>query len=531
MNVLILSGAESHIEINSFHYSLRSAFLKFNNHFYEINNRYLDNTDFNEYQPFQTPSLNSVILGASLEEIGVPYDILTGLLLDSSSGMSQLDEMLYKKDYGVIAISTTLLLTPDFVKKLVLHIKKIQNECIIVVGGPLLFNNKSIIDINSIDYFIYGDGEDIFPKLITEIIKGNKESQFDGVFGWKDNIRYGNSNCLLVDINKQKIPDWEKYLLSHKVKKKNILPENTVFQLLIETTRGCPFNCAYCNYHNYGSKVRYKNANRICVEIDKLYRLGIRKIGFWDTSFTYPPNRLNELLNMIEKRKYKNLYFSGFATLHSINDELLKRMSTLGFRELFIGLESGNNSILKAMNKRITREEIIDKFEKFSLIKDINFICSFIVGYPGENYETIEDTIDLIKNIKVKYIELSPLQILRGSELFHNPQRYGLKYILSESNDLVESWEHLTMNSDQALENTLKIYDRISVETDSLVIAPLLHVTSLAQKYNPLKSNSNFRFLKMIQKGISLSRINSISELTKVCLEIESKYKHKIHSN
>lgn len=531
MHVLIISGSERHIENNAFYSHLRSAFINFNEQYFKTNNQYLEVSEFNEYQPMQIPSLNSVILGATLEDIGVSYDLLTGILLDSTNGILKLDELLHKRYYDVIAISTTLIFTTNFIRRLVEHIKQIQKNSVIVVGGQLLFDNKELLDVSLIDYFVFGDGEDAFPILIKEIIKGNKEPHIKGVIYRQANTIIGDNTFKLIDINNQRIKIWDKFLSNLESGKKEYISKNTVFPLLIETTRGCPYKCTFCNYGIYGSKVRYKSAVNIYSEIDELYRLGVRKIGFWDSTFTYPNSRLIELMDLLQKANYQDLEFSGFATIQDLNKGIISRLSSLGFRELFIGIESGNDHLLNAMNKKIKREEIISLFNSVYNIKSIDFICSFIVGFPGENDDSIEDTIDLIKKIRVRFIELASLRVRKGSELYRNPHKYGLNFEMDGGTNTAISWKHITMNSEQANQNVLKIFNRISLETDSLVIAPLLHITGLTQKYDPLKSEKNFELLKLVQRGISFTILNDKKNQTKICFEIEKLISRKISNN
>jgi len=148
----------------------------------------------------------------------------------------------------------------------------------------------------------------------------------------------------------------------------------------ITTSRGCPFNCSYCGAQViWKRKVRRRSVSKIINEIQYLIgRSGSRSISFWDDSFTCDRKYTLELTEAL--RKIDGVKYSCITRLDLIDEDSLSRLRNSGCCNILFGIESGNDDILKCIDKKMTRD-IIKK--KVGLVETagIPWLGFFIMGY------------------------------------------------------------------------------------------------------------------------------------------------------
>jgi radical SAM superfamily enzyme YgiQ (UPF0313 family) len=166
---------------------------------------------------------------------------------------------------------------------------------------------------------------------------------------------------------------------------------------VVVASLGCPNTCAFCTAGAYGYKVR--DVDNVIEELKYLERLGIKEILFQDPTFSVSTKRIKELCTkMIEN----NLHFSWSCNvdIKSLNEEKIMSMKQAGCHTVSVGIESGDDDILKKYSKMITVEEIkqaVDLLKKYK----IKILGYFIIGLPGEDRESILKTISLSKQLNI----------------------------------------------------------------------------------------------------------------------------------
>lgn len=166
---------------------------------------------------------------------------------------------------------------------------------------------------------------------------------------------------------------------------------------VVITSLGCPFNCAFCTAGAFG--YRQRRLDNILEELVYLKKLGLKEILFQDPTFTVSTNRV---VNLCQQMIQASLDFtwSCNAELKSLNEEKIKWMKAAGCHTVSVGIESGDETILKKYSKPISASEVK---EKIQLIKKYNLkvLGYFILGLPGETRESIERTIKLAKSLPI----------------------------------------------------------------------------------------------------------------------------------
>jgi len=167
------------------------------------------------------------------------------------------------------------------------------------------------------------------------------------------------------------------------------------------TSRGCPFNCSYCfgartsrrNSVNSGAPFRGASPERVVEEIGLLYdRWGVRGIKFSDVEFCASSARVENICSLILAKGYKDLRWRAVTHAKSVKPELLKLMRSAGCANIYYGVESGDDRMLRVMNKKAALEDVREAFRR-TREAGIKPEASFLLGVPGETEESAENTI------------------------------------------------------------------------------------------------------------------------------------------
>lgn len=166
-------------------------------------------------------------------------------------------------------------------------------------------------------------------------------------------------------------------------------------------SRGCPFNCIFCNTPAYwGKKMRYRDPLNVVGEVEYLHKMyGAREVFFQDDTFNLNHEWAFGVFEEIIKRGLnKEMIFRICARVNEklLTEEFLDMAIRAGVWNIFYGLESGSQEMLDNMKKGITVEEInraIDMTRK----KNLQTACALVVGLPGESWETLRKTGLLIQ--------------------------------------------------------------------------------------------------------------------------------------
>ncbi|MDI6735993.1 MAG: radical SAM protein [bacterium] len=292
-------------------------------------------------------------------------------------------------------------------------IKKINKGIKVIVGGhhPTLFHDEFLINKN-IDFVVRGEGEETFLELIKELESNkNQFTEVDGLsFRQHNNIIHNRNRKLILNLDSLPYPNRELLL-----DKEDYFPKLN-FEII--TARGCPFSCAYCGAFNmWGRKIRFRSVQNIIGEMLILCRkYNIDQFLFWDDSFTMDKKRIVEFCNKLRNISDYCLKWSCITRLDLIDEELLQQMRESGCRNIYLGVESGSEEMLKLIKKGITKEKIR---EKSVLMKSsgIKYSTFFMMGLPGETKEQILETYNFMKEIGPDNAEINIFNPLPGTKL------------------------------------------------------------------------------------------------------------------
>ncbi len=280
--------------------------------------------------------------------------------------------------------------------------KKVSPKSKIVVGGvhATVLPTQTLKECSAIDYLVVGEGELTLDELLKAIEK--KRPSFRKIKGLAFRTKEGK---IIVNERRELIKNLD--LLPppayHLLDMSKYVPHPTQYKVLpnfpVIAQRGCPFNCAFCGAQSvHGRQIRFKSVENLIKEIELLInKYGARGIYFQDSTFTVNRNYVAKLCQEIINRKLK-FYWEINTRVDCLDTELLSLMKKAGLWMIAFGLESGNQTSLDLLNKRISLAQI-EKAVKMTRKKGIATLSSWILGLPGESEDMIKKTIQFAKRI------------------------------------------------------------------------------------------------------------------------------------
>ena len=284
--------------------------------------------------------------------------------------------------------------------------KKLDPKMKIVFGGigASFLWEHFLKHFPEIDFVITGEGEYAFLDLIRWIEKGDSEglNNIKGiVFREKGKIVKTQDADLIPHLDQLPIP--AKYF---------------EYQML-SSSRGCPWKCTFCGSPEFWrKKIRFRSPENFVEELEMLYQKGITFFYFSDDTFTIDNGRVIEICKRIIEKKMEISWYA-ISRVNYVNDEVLYWMRKAGCTQISYGIESGSKKIRDLLNKKIDTAQIKKAFKltgRYGILPR----AYFIYGSPGETWETIQESIDLILEIKPLCIIFYILDLFPGTELYSN---------------------------------------------------------------------------------------------------------------
>lgn len=185
---------------------------------------------------------------------------------------------------------------------------------------------------------------------------------------------------------------------------------------VMQTTRGCPYNCIFC-FNFYTKKVRYKNLENLIKEMKQLQEQGVEEMFFIDQTFTVNKEYTCELCKKMIEEKIK-IRWSCETRIDLMDEELIKLMKEAGCYAIWFGVESFDESVLEINQKgykSIDFKETIDLLNKYKL----DYRAFIMIGMKGETKESLKNTVDRIIESKIKLSKtIVQCQERYGTKLF-----------------------------------------------------------------------------------------------------------------
>jgi anaerobic magnesium-protoporphyrin IX monomethyl ester cyclase len=184
----------------------------------------------------------------------------------------------------------------------------------------------------------------------------------------------------------------------------------------IMTTYGCPYHCDFCSKPIFGNRFRRRSLDRIFEEIQDIKTWGYTGLWIADDCFTLDLDHVRTFCQRLIREKL-DMQWCCLSRVDKMTAQEIDLMQASGCQKVFFGLESGSNKILQLMHKQITTEMAEQTLNLFasSAIRTAGF---FMVGYPGETYDSIETTFNWALTLPLDEISFTIPYPLPGTQLF-----------------------------------------------------------------------------------------------------------------
>ena len=281
----------------------------------------------------------------------------------------------------------------------------------IIMGGPHIsvYGQKIFEQVPEIDAAIQGEGELSISMLVASLDTGKDFSAVPGLIT-RDVLNpqaafIGNLDTLPLPARHLLPNDKYTYLLS----KGRV---TTVF-----SSRGCPYQCIFCDKAVFGSQWRARSAENVLAELEQVVReLGVKSVVFYDDLFTVKKERIIEICQGILDRKL-DIDWKCEGRVNITDEESLAWMKRAGCSMIAYGVESGNQKGLDYLNKGTNVGQIRRAFA-LTRAAGIRPMAYFVLGIPVETYGEEIATIEFAKEIKAAYAQFSVLSPTPGTKLY-----------------------------------------------------------------------------------------------------------------
>jgi radical SAM superfamily enzyme YgiQ (UPF0313 family) len=325
----------------------------------------------------------------------------------------------FKPDLIGISVYTVKIASALRVAQIV---KDVNPDIPAVFGGP----HPSVKSVESlkiapcVDFVLRGEAEFSFTRLAETIETKGPLSDIKGLSFRKDGQIFHNPDTDFIE-DLDRLPPPARDLL---INKGTYTPEDMG---LIMSGRGCPFECTFCSSAGvWGRKIRFRSIENVLDEIQQVKNAyGTVQFSFKDDIFTIKTNRVLEFCRLLKERNL-TIKWDCNVRVNLIDESMLAQMKSAGCNGIKLGIESGSDRVLKdVMKKKITVTQI-KKAAELIRKAGIHWTGYFMMGLPTETEQEMNQTLELMRNIKPDFASLSVYEPLPGTQLYHTGVAAGL---------------------------------------------------------------------------------------------------------
>jgi anaerobic magnesium-protoporphyrin IX monomethyl ester cyclase len=347
------------------------------------------------------PPIGLYYIAALLLEKGVDVEILNWRTIQQTP--DKIREILREKNPDLIGFSI-LNANRWGAIEIARQAKELNPGVKIVLGGPgaTFLWEHLLTHFAEIDFVVLGEGEFPFWNLIRHLEEkgASRLDAVDGIAFRQEGqpVKTGPSEPIR-DLDW--LPDPAQYF---------------TFQHLV-SSRGCAWDCAFCGSPQFwGRRIRFHSPQYFLTQLERLHGRGSHFFYFSDDTFTVDKERVIAICRGIIERGL-SITWNAISRVDRVDEEILYWMRQAGCIQISYGVESGSAAIRQALNKTIRLEDVR---RAFSLTRRYGILARayFIYGAPGETEETIQETLDLIREIRPLNAIFYLLDIFPGTALY-----------------------------------------------------------------------------------------------------------------
>jgi anaerobic magnesium-protoporphyrin IX monomethyl ester cyclase len=381
-------------------------------------------------EEFPSPPLGICYVAGACEAAGGQVQIFDYIVnrYDPEKLKKQLDD--FQPD---VVGATSVTLNFPAAAEIIKTVKRLRPSVVTMMGGPHVSFDapSSLRAYPEIDVIFIGEAERSLQQWLPAYKDKSAWNSIKGLAYLHDDqfVTTGQGD-FIEDLNAIPLP--ARHLLP--ISKYQALG----FPISIITSRGCPNKCIFClGRKMVGFKSRYRDPRLVADEIETILSLGFNRINIADDLFTANKKRVQSFCEEILNRGIR-FDWSAFARVDTVHEETLRLMRQAGCDAVSFGIETGNPEMLKTIRKGITLDQAR---HAVGLCKKVGIQAhaSFMIGLPGESHQTMSDTLEFAKGLKIEhgYHMLAPFP---GTTVREHVADYDIEI-------LTDDWKRYDANS------------------------------------------------------------------------------------
>ncbi|MEG1583593.1 MAG: radical SAM protein, partial [Anaerovorax sp.] len=325
---------------------------------------------------------------------------------------------LLRGEYDVVGFSCYIW-NIEYIVKIAENLKKAVPHIKLLLGGPeVSFDTLHFMETYPfVDFIIQGEGEEGFCQLAEKLVEGSHE------LGKIKGLAYRHDGKICVNPVTETI-DFEKIVFPYD---KLVCESDKV--IYYESTRGCPYQCAYC-LSSIEKRIRTLPMERIKSELSYFIHKGVKQVKFIDRTFNWNKVRTLEILKFLMDRD------NGVTNFHceicaDLIDEGFLDLLQKARKDLFqfeIGVQSTNKKTLRACNRNSDFPTLRKNVKGIIQLKNTHVHVDLIAGLPYEDYHSFRDSFNNVYELGAENLQLGFLKLLKGTPIREKIEEYGYVY-------------------------------------------------------------------------------------------------------
>ncbi|MBI2860637.1 MAG: B12-binding domain-containing radical SAM protein [Chloroflexi bacterium] len=357
---------------------------------------------------FRFPPLGVGYVAASLKNAGHEVSILDCTFMDRRSALEEAAQARAE----VVGIYSMVTMKADSL----IFARHLRGRCrLLIAGGPLPSSDPASF-VDDFDVVISGEGEKAAPEVLDACGNGHNLAAIPGIAYRDGGGQPAFTGARPFEASLDGIPFPARELMPNDRyiaywKRRGGPPTTTIM-----TTRGCPFSCEFCSNAVFKVSYRQRSPANVVDEVEQALSLGYERIHFADDVFTLKKERVIGICDEITSRRLR-FRWECLARADSVDRELVSAMKSAGCDRIFFGVESGNDTMLRLMGKRIT----VDSARRaVQVARDagISTGAFFILCYPGDTDDTVLSTLRFATSLPLDYLSFTVPYPLPGTPLY-----------------------------------------------------------------------------------------------------------------
>lgn len=350
----------------------------------------------------------------------------------------------------------------------------------IVIGGPeSSHRHREILHSHPyVDLAVRGEGEETLKELLRALLDG-RGAQGEDPLKWGGSLRGGDALKGIPGITYRKgeevvvnpdRPPLENLDAVPSPYFMRIFPVDENTFACVETQRGCPFGCYFCDYRKSFLKTRFFSLDRAFQDLELLLHSKVRRIYLMDPTFNVNRKRMREICEFIARHNHTGIQFHAEIRADLVDEEEADLFYKANLRTLEVGLQSGNQRILREIGRPCNLKRLehgIHLLHRCGIKVEIQLIA----GLPGESWEGLLSSVRYALSLNPAMLSIFTLLVLPGTPYYKDPEKFGLLFNPDPPYEVLRTnkMDFMEIRRGKMLSNALTIFRGIFPKTCHLL--------------------------------------------------------------